>query len=174
MEEESEEQSDDFVPMELSGFLLKRSGTFSAQKILVRFCLRSSRVMWLCSDDQVRARAQMDAEPGVYRIISEDGALVRDNAYGIRIESVHNAQDSAERAAAAINGNAAFFAPLIGICPLSGVPPLITNLSIKIPSFHAGRSEQHRPPFRFTLSVHALTSPRKKSFDRECGRILGL
>ena len=53
-------------------------GTFSAQKILVRFCLRSSRIMWLCSNDQVRDCAQMDAEPGVYRIISEDGALVRD------------------------------------------------------------------------------------------------
>lgn len=42
--------------------------------------------------------------PDIYAI--GDGALVRDNAYGIRIESVHNAQDSAERAAAAINGHA--------------------------------------------------------------------
>ena len=41
--------------------------------------------------------------PGIYAI--GDGALVRDSAYGIRIESVHNAQDSAERAAAAINGH---------------------------------------------------------------------
>jgi len=41
---------------------------------------------------------------GVYAI--GDGAFVRDSAYGIRIESVHNAQDSAERAAAAINGHA--------------------------------------------------------------------
>ena len=35
-----------------------------------------------------------------------DGALQRDSAYGIRIESIPNAQDSAERAAAAINGHA--------------------------------------------------------------------
>ncbi|GIS12030.1 MAG: pyridine nucleotide-disulfide oxidoreductase [Alphaproteobacteria bacterium] len=41
---------------------------------------------------------------GIYAI--GDGALQRDSAYGIRIESVHNAQDSAERAAAAINGHA--------------------------------------------------------------------
>ena len=42
--------------------------------------------------------------PGIYAI--GDGALRRDSAYGIRIESVHNAQDSAERAAAAIGGHA--------------------------------------------------------------------
>ena len=42
--------------------------------------------------------------PDVYAI--GDGAMVRGGAYGIRIESVHNAQDSAERAAAAINGHA--------------------------------------------------------------------
>jgi len=36
-----------------------------------------------------------------------DGACRRDSAHGIRIESVHNAQDSAERAAAAIGGHAA-------------------------------------------------------------------
>lgn len=41
---------------------------------------------------------------GIYAI--GDGALQRDSAYGIRIESVHNAQDSAERAAATINGHA--------------------------------------------------------------------
>jgi len=41
---------------------------------------------------------------GIYAI--GDGALQRDSAYGMRIESVHNAQDSAERAAATINGHA--------------------------------------------------------------------
>ena len=41
---------------------------------------------------------------GIYAI--GDGALQRDSAYCIRIESVHNAQDSAERAAAAINSHA--------------------------------------------------------------------
>ncbi len=41
---------------------------------------------------------------GIYAI--GDGALQRDSAYGIRIESVHKAQDSGERAAAAINGHA--------------------------------------------------------------------
>ena len=38
---------------------------------------------------------------GVYAI--GDGALQWDSSFGLRIESVHNAQDSAERAAAAIN-----------------------------------------------------------------------
>ena len=42
--------------------------------------------------------------PGIYAI--GDGALRRGSAGGIRIESVHNAQDSAERAAAAIGGHA--------------------------------------------------------------------
>ena len=42
--------------------------------------------------------------PGIYAI--GDGALQRCNTHGVRIESVHNAQDSAERAAAAINGHA--------------------------------------------------------------------
>lgn len=51
----------------------------------------------------VDAAMQTSVE-GVHAI--GDGALVRDSAYGIRIESVHNAQDSAERAAAAINGHA--------------------------------------------------------------------
>ena len=41
--------------------------------------------------------------PGIYAI--GDGALQRCNTHGVRIESVHNAQDSAERAAAAINGH---------------------------------------------------------------------
>jgi NADPH-dependent 2,4-dienoyl-CoA reductase/sulfur reductase-like enzyme len=42
--------------------------------------------------------------PGIYAI--GDGALRQGSAQGIRIESVHNAQDSAERAAAAIGGHA--------------------------------------------------------------------
>lgn len=40
---------------------------------------------------------------GIYAI--GDGALRRGSVHGVRIESVHNAQDSAERAAAAISGH---------------------------------------------------------------------
>ena len=43
------------------------------------------------------------SRPGLYAI--GDGAFDASNGHGMRIESVHNAQDQAERAAAAITGN---------------------------------------------------------------------
>ena len=51
---------------------------------------------------------------------------------------------------AAIKGNAAFFAPLIGIFPLSGLPPLITNLPIKVSNFRAEWSDQDQALICFT------------------------